>query len=64
MGKSELDDFDPREAERAKKRDRKRKTTMVVDGGSMRKILLARQARAEEKAKGKRGEEGVRGLGE
>jgi len=47
MSRDELGDEDPREAARASKRDRKRITRMVVDGGSLKRVLLARQAKHE-----------------
>jgi hypothetical protein len=50
----ELGELAPAEAVRDQRRDRKRKTAMVVDGGDIRKLLLARRAKVDSRRSGQR----------
>ena len=56
MSDSENRDTDPslspRELAHLRRRDRKRSTAMVVDNAGVKRILLARQARAEARKAG------------
>jgi len=49
----DLEDVAPSEAQRAQRRDRKRVTRMVVDGGNLRRQLEALRARAEARRQGR-----------
>jgi hypothetical protein len=51
----------PRELARVRARDRKRSTAMVVDNAGVKRILLARQARAEARREGSRAGRGAAG---
>ncbi|NNM97487.1 MAG: hypothetical protein HKL89_07775 [Candidatus Dormibacteraeota bacterium] len=48
----DLEDLAPGEAQRAKRRDRKRVTRMVVDGGNLLRQVEALRARSERRRQG------------
>ncbi|HUY55189.1 MAG TPA: hypothetical protein VMV23_08530 [Candidatus Nanopelagicaceae bacterium] len=48
----DLEDLAPGEAQRAQRRDRKRVTRMVVDGGNLLRQVEALRARAERRRQG------------